>query len=155
MWGHAWGRDMWYTMVCVWGTSTRTNTHMHDHVRHANTAHLHAEVTTHTHTQTHTHTLTHSIHYSFPPSQSIRPLAHTEANTYYTHTVNLTPCSNAERIVPGLGDIKSLDYPIKSYSPPLPHLRKISGINHCTVLWGKGVVCACKCERTNTIWDMD
>lgn len=99
---------------------------------------------------THTHTLTHSIHYSFPPSQSIRPLAHTEANTYYTHTVNLTPCSNAERIVPGLGDIKSLDYPIKSYSPPLPHLHKISGINHCTVLWGKGVVCACKCERTNT-----
>lgn len=51
-----------------------------------------------------------------------RPLAHRGTNTCYTHTVNLAPRSNAARIVPGLEDIKSLDYPIKSYSAP-PHAK--------------------------------
>lgn len=62
-----------------------------------------------------------------------RPFAHRGTNTCYTHTVNLAPRSNAGRIVPGLEDIKSLDYPIKSYSAPLPHPRKkkkITGSNH-------------------------
>lgn len=49
-----------------------------------------------------------------------RPFAHRGTNTCYTHTVNLAPRSNAGRIVPGLEDIKSLDYPIKSYSAPPP-----------------------------------
>ena len=62
----------------------------------------------------------HSDAHTFLHSQSSRPSVHTETNTYYTHTVNLTPSSNAERIVPGLGDIKSWDYPIKSYSTPSP-----------------------------------
>lgn len=63
-----------------------------------------------------------TLHF-FPPEHP--PFfAHTETNTCYTHTVNLTPCSNAERIVPGLGDIKSLDYPIKSYSTPSPTYAK-------------------------------
>lgn len=73
-----------------------------------------------------THICTHIMHYSSLYDQSACPFAHRETNTYYTHThtVNLTPCSNAERIVPGLGDIKSLDYPIKSYSTPSPTYAK-------------------------------
>lgn len=141
----AWGRDMWYMIACAWpltlsgGTST--------HIRMAKPCmqtqlHLHAVVPTQIHTHymslvcTHRHRHTHYMHYTFHHSESTRLLAHTETNTYNTHTVNLTPCSNAERIVPGLGDIKSLDYPIKSYSNPLPLLCKISGTNHCTTSRG-------------------
>lgn len=47
-----------------------------------------------------------------------------------THTAHiqliLLPPSNAERIVPGLEDIKSLDYPIKSYFTPSPtHAKSV------------------------------
>lgn len=59
-----------------------------------------------------------------PPHPIICPFAHTETNTYYTLTVNRTPCSNTERIVPGLEDIKSSDYPIKSYFAPSPTYAK-------------------------------
>lgn len=73
------------------------------------------------------HTDTHTVCATvFPTTTASALFEHRETNTYYTHThtVNLTPCSNAERIVPGLGDIKSLDYPIKSYSTPSPTYAK-------------------------------
>lgn len=83
-------------------------------------------------------------------------------HTFHTHAVNLTPCSNAERIVPGLEDIKSEDYPIELYSIPLTHTTtpplpatplpspKISGINHCSTSWETGslvflYVKVCRC----------
>lgn len=103
--------------------------------------HLHAVLPTqvaHTHSATsltyaQTHTVSHTLPvYTtvFPTARvSAHPFAHWETNTYYTHTLNLAPHSKAERIVPGLGDIKipGLSNQIVFY--PLPHLRKISGTN--------------------------
>lgn len=77
-----------------------------------------------------THARTQRAHVCPTVGVRARPFAHRGTNTCYTHTVNLAPRSNAGRIVPGLEDIKSLDYPIKSYSAPLPHPRKITGSNH-------------------------
>lgn len=90
--------------------------------------HKYTHSTCHSHMHAHTHTHTHqsyTLQYTFPPhTQSTRPFCAHRNKHYYTHTVNLTPCSNAERIVPGLGDIKSLDYPIKSYSTSSPAYAK-------------------------------
>lgn len=84
---------------------------------------------TYVHTHTHTYSMylyTHAAHTTVFLTIGVRarPFAHRETNTCYAHTVNLTPCSNAGRIVPGLGDIKSLDYPVKWYSAPSPTYSK-------------------------------
>lgn len=121
----------------------------HGQTLHANTGsicilwcqHKYKHRTCHSHVHTHRQ---YTLHFS-PHSQSTRPFAHTETNTYSTHTVNLTPCSNAERIVPGLGDIKSLDYPIKSYSTPSPTYAKSVEQTIATHHEGRGWWCVLMC----------
>lgn len=105
---------------------------------------MHTRICTHAHTYARTRHLT-------PVGARARPFAHRETNTCYTHTVNLTPRSNAGRIVPGLEDIKSLDYPIKSYSAPSPTYAKSLDQTTEPLREGRG-----KCSYLNacgcTIW---
>lgn len=107
---------------------------------HAAVSHKYYRHTGHfTYLYTHTNTRAlRVLQYTFPVSHNTRPFAHTETNTYYTLTVNLTPCSNAEGIVPGLEDIKSLDYPIKSYFAPSPTHAKSA--EQTIPPWSEGAV---------------
>lgn len=121
------------------GTSTHTHmtkpsmqTQLHLHVVVPKQIYTHTQYIR-TYAQTHKVTRRHTVLTTRFPTPGASTLLCTQKQTSDKHTVNLTPCSNAERIMPGLGDIKSLDYPIVFY--PLPHIREISGTNHCTTSW--------------------
>lgn len=107
------------------------NSRTRDRSLRANSLILHAVLPTqirHTlcacYSHTHAYFYTLAAHTYCTMGVRARPFAHRETNTCYAHTVNLTPCSKAGRIVPGLGDIKSLDYPIKWYSASSPTYTK-------------------------------
>lgn len=92
------------------------------------------------------------IQHTSPHTPRAPALTHnTPKQTSYKHTVNLTPCSNAERIMPGLEDIKSLDYPIKSHSTPPPHTQNQWGkpSQHITRVGGSVHIYMCVCTCTN------